>query len=74
MKFGIRNGQCGIRSVAKVFPEIPPGLPFTKGGAMVSPFGKGRCEKIRIEKATACLVVQGTAKIYLPKIGGKFVR
>jgi hypothetical protein len=31
---------------------------------------KGSCEKIQIEKATACLVVQGAAKIYLPKSAG----
>jgi hypothetical protein len=27
--------------VGKVFPEIPPGLPFPKGGDEFSPFEKG---------------------------------
>jgi hypothetical protein len=34
------------------------------------PLGEGSREKIQIEKAIACLVVQGAEKIYLPKSAG----
>jgi hypothetical protein len=51
----------------KNFQEIPPNLPFPKGGVIVSPFEKGKVwKKIKRERKINFLVVQGAAKFCRP--------
>jgi len=54
----------------KAFPEIPPVLPFSKGGEIFPPLLKGRCEKIRFADEISFSRCPGDGKIRAGKIGG----
>jgi hypothetical protein len=65
----------------EALPEIPPVLPFSKGGELLGirwgipspfpPLEKGSCEEIQWREAKASLVVRGRAKFTPPKPGGR---
>jgi hypothetical protein len=69
-----------LQPFEKALPEIPPGLPFSKGGELpgiqsripstFSPFGKGSGEKTEWREAKASLVARGRGKFLPPKPGG----
>jgi hypothetical protein len=62
-------------------PEIPPALPFSKGGelwgiqegnaSVFPPLIKGSCEKIEWREAKASFVARGGGKFTAPKPGGR---